>query len=187
LYNSTVVLQSLWSEYQLTARAVADVHQAEPHLAIIQSQLHELEQSLTGDNESTSLYGVWNYLIDQLPHFNSSLHALLTEVSLLIRLVLGCVECMRCRLLLPMCAVSVCQSVCHAVQSTRFHCAESFGAAFAKLPWPLVDSPMRCTCLLWRRGCLSVVLTYCAQMTESIIMRPSPNCSPAILVFPHQI
>jgi len=32
--------------------------------------------------------------------------------------------------------------------------------------------------------CLSVTLMYCAQTTESIIMRPSPDCSPAILVFP---
>jgi len=41
----------------------------------------------------------------------------------------------------------------------------------------------------WRRGCLSlsvcvsVTLIYCAQTTESIIMRPSPDCSRAILVF----
>jgi len=47
---------------------------------------------------------------------------------------LGCIECMRCRLLLPMCAVSVHQSVglpvCHA---------RSFGAAVAKLLWSLVN------------------------------------------------
>jgi len=43
--------------------------------------------------------------------------------------------------------------------------------------------------LLWRRGCLcvSVTLMYCAQTTESIIMRPLPDFSPAILVFPYQI
>jgi len=31
--------------------------------------------------------------------------------------------------------------------------------------------------------CVSVTLMYCAQTTESIIMRTSPDCSPAILVF----
>jgi len=30
--------------------------------------------------------------------------------------LLGCNECMRCRLLLPIIAVSVCQSVCHVAQ-----------------------------------------------------------------------
>jgi len=35
--------------------------------------------------------------------------------------------------------------------------------------------------------CVSVTLMYCAQTTESIIMRPSPDCSPTILVFPHHI
>jgi len=32
-----------------------------------------------------------------------------------------------------------------------------------------------------------ITLMYCAHTTESIIMRPSPDCSPAILVFPYQI
>jgi len=40
---------------------------------------------------------------------------------------LGCIECMRCRLLLPMCAASVCQPasppVCLSRGSTRLHCA----------------------------------------------------------------
>jgi len=36
--------------------------------------------------------------------------------EMLYQVSLGCVECMRCRLLLPMVAVSVCQSVCHAAQ-----------------------------------------------------------------------
>jgi len=36
------------------------------------------------------------------------------------RTLLGCIECMRCRLLLPMCAVSVCLSR----GSTRLHCAK---------------------------------------------------------------
>jgi len=48
--------------------------------------------------------------------------------------------------------------------------------------------------LLWRRGCLSVTfrgcvavtLMCCAQTTESIIMRPSPDCSPAVLIFSYQ-
>jgi len=35
--------------------------------------------------------------------------------------------------------------------------------------------------------CVSVTLMYCAHMTESIIMQPSPDCSPTILVFPYQI
>jgi len=46
----------------------------------------------------------------------------------------------------------------------------------------------------WRSICnsdvavyVSVTLMYCAQTTESIIMRPSPDCIPAILVFPYQI
>jgi len=34
---------------------------------------------------------------------------------------------------------------------------------------------------------VSVTLMYCVQTTEPIIMRPSPDCSPAILVFPYQI
>jgi len=45
--------------------------------------------------------------------------------------------------------------------------------------------------LLWRRGCVDVCvsakLMYCAQTTESIIMRSSRDCSPAFLVFPYQI
>jgi len=36
-------------------------------------------------------------------------------------------------------------------------------------------------------GDVSVTLMYCAQMTESIIMRSSLDCSPAILVFLYQI
>jgi len=48
---------------------------------------------------------------------------------------------------------------------------------------------------MWWRGicygdvavCVSVMLMYCAQTTESIIMRPSPYCSPTTLVFPYQI
>jgi len=61
--------------------------------------------------------------------------------------VLGCIECMRCRLLLPMFAVSirqsvrpsVCQSACHAAQlgGACSMCGE-FAAAFAKLLWTLV-------------------------------------------------
>jgi len=38
------------------------------------------------------------------------LHSLRTQC------ILGCIECMRCRLLLPMIAVSVCQSVCYVAQ-----------------------------------------------------------------------
>jgi len=36
-------------------------------------------------------------------------------------------------------------------------------------------------------GCVSVTLMYCAQTTESIVMRLSPDCSPVILVLSHQI
>jgi len=54
-------------------------------------------------------------------------------LSMLVVVLLGCDECMRCRLLLPMSAVSVCQSVCHA---------GSFSAPFAKSLRPLV--------MIWR-------------------------------------
>jgi len=37
---------------------------------------------------------------------------------------LGCIECMRCRVLLPMIAVSVCLSVCLSRGSTRLYCAK---------------------------------------------------------------
>jgi len=39
--------------------------------------------------------------------------------------LLDCIECLRCRLLLPMCAVSVRQSVCLSRGSTRLHCAKT--------------------------------------------------------------
>jgi len=51
---------------------------------------------------------------------------------------LGCIECMRCRLLLPMIAVSVCLSQMHRMTPTQLHCVESFSEAFAILLWPLV-------------------------------------------------
>jgi len=50
---------------------------------------------------------------------------------------LGCIECMRYRVLLSTCAVYVCKSVCHAAQ-LGFTVWGSFGAAFAKPFWPLV-------------------------------------------------
>jgi len=53
-------------------------------------------------------------------------------------MLLGCIECMRCRLLLPMCAVSVRLSVTRLNFAARAFCAGSFDAAFAKLLWPLV-------------------------------------------------
>jgi len=40
--------------------------------------------------------------------------------------------------------------------------------------------------LLWRRGCLCVTLMYCGQTTESIILRPSPDCC-SDQVFPYQV
>jgi len=56
--------------------------------------------------------------------------------------LLGCDECMRCRLLLPMIAVSVRRSVSLSVtrlnSAVRAVCAGSFGAAFAKLLWLFV-------------------------------------------------
>jgi len=60
----------------------------------------------------------------------------------MVRSLLGCIECMRCKLLLPMIAVSVRRSVSLSV--TRLNsaahavCAGSFGAAFAKSLWPRV-------------------------------------------------
>jgi len=54
----------------------------------------------------------------------------------------GCIECMRCRLFLPMFAVSVRLSVCQTQSvhvtllksaAARAVCAGSFGAAFVKL------------------------------------------------------
>lgn len=80
LYNSTVVLFSLWSGYQLTARQVADVHGEDANLDTIQSQVNSLNQYLTADNESTSLYSVWSYLNDRIPHMNDSLLAISTQV-----------------------------------------------------------------------------------------------------------
>jgi len=53
------------------------------------------------------------------------------------------------------------------------------GVEFAMVMWPSV---MLCECV-----CVSVMLTYCAQTTEAIIMQTPPDYSPAILVFPHQI
>jgi len=52
--------------------------------------------------------------------------------------ILDCTECIRCRLLLPMIAVSVCLSVTLFNSAARAMCAGSVGAAFAKLRWPLL-------------------------------------------------
>jgi len=51
--------------------------------------------------------------------------------------IVGCISCIRCRQLLPIRAVSVCQSVCHAAH-LGFTVWGSFSAAFAKSFWPLV-------------------------------------------------
>jgi len=62
----------------------------------------------------------------------------------------------------------------------------------AMLQFALILSPDAVSALarhsLWRRGCLCVchVDVLCPN-DESIIMRPSPDCSPDILVFPYQI
>jgi len=54
-------------------------------------------------------------------------------------LFLGCIECIRCRLFLPMVTVSVCPSVTRLILAAAHAvCVGSFGAAFAKLLWPLV-------------------------------------------------
>jgi len=59
---------------------------------------------------------------------------------------------MRCRLLLLMCAVSVCQSICHT---------GSFGAAFAKSLLPLVCSSIVIRCLRVFGGCVSQLVRTC--------------------------
>ena len=81
LYNSTVVLLTLWTGYQHTANEVADVHSEETNLDTIQSQVYSLHQYLAADNESTSLYSVWSYLNDRSPPMNDSLIAIATQVS----------------------------------------------------------------------------------------------------------
>jgi len=64
-----------------------------------------------------------------------------------LKILLGCIECMRCWLFLSMFAVSVSLLVCLSRSLTwRWHvqcmphavCAGSFGAAFTKCLWPLV-------------------------------------------------
>jgi len=54
--------------------------------------------------------------------------------------------------------------------------------AFAMATWLSV-----CLCVCHKLCCVSVTLTYCAQMTQSIIMRPSQDYIPAILVVPYQM
>jgi len=52
--------------------------------------------------------------------------------------LLGCIQCMKCGLLLLMIVVSVILSRMHRMTPAGFHCVGTFGAAFAKLLWPLV-------------------------------------------------
>jgi len=95
------------------------------------------------------------------------------------RQFLGFVECMRCRLFLPMFAVSVCQSVsCGLNRWWRVQCtprAVSAGSFFVKCLWPLVfkqcmifttyfrtESAVR----LWL--CRSVFDTFCLYYTSDI-------------------
>jgi len=82
--------------------------------------------------------------------------------------VLGRIECMRCWLLLPIFAVSLCQSVLdrrRRVQCTlRAVCAGSFSAAFAKCIWPLVT--LRATFVL--RRILVVSRSGSAQVCASL-------------------
>jgi len=51
----------------------------------------------------------------------------------------GCIECIRCRLLLPVIAVSFSLSLARLNSAARSVCVVSFGAAFAKSLWPLVS------------------------------------------------
>jgi len=88
LYNSTAVLLTVWSDYEMTVRSVADVQSQEPYLDMIQSQVNALPQSFTASNDSTSLYSVWNYMSGQLPVMTDSLQALSTQVSSRLILIL---------------------------------------------------------------------------------------------------
>jgi len=80
LYNSSAVLVTFWSDYQHTVRSVADIQTTETVLDMVQSQVNALPQSFGADNDSTSLYSVWNYMSGEFPGINASLQALTTQV-----------------------------------------------------------------------------------------------------------
>jgi len=59
--------------------------------------------------------------------------------------------------------------------------------ARAVQPWPVFCRPTQCVraaiaMATWLSVFVSVTLMYCAQTTESITIRPLPDCSPPILV-----
>jgi len=64
-------------------------------------------------------------------------------------------------------------------------CIVSFGLHLLLSPDASFDTAFATP--TWLPVCVSVTLMYCAKTTESIIMRPSPDCRTAILVFPYQI
>jgi len=76
---------------------------------------------------------------------------------------LGCIECMRCRLLLPMCTMSVCQSVCHAAQlgfTVRGHSTQPLPNYFGLIFVTQRNSVRCCSfiCMFVRRTLLRVCL-----------------------------
>jgi len=79
-----------------------------------------------------------------------------------------------------------CSDLATAVLEKMYYSTMLF-AARTRNTWTL--KAVVVTLLLLRRDCvcMSVTLMYCAQTTESMIMRPSPDCKSAILIFPHQI
>jgi len=84
--------------------------------------------------------------------------------------LLGCIECMRCWLLLPMFAVSVRQSVCLSV--TQLNCVRCIRATFAKLLWPLVS--VSHTTVFGMKFCrVTLIVLFCSRspLRDSIAFR----------------
>jgi len=79
LFNNSVALLALWSDYQNTVGEVADVQSLEPDLDAIQSQVIALRQSLS--NESTFDFSTWDYLSGQFPGIQDSVQDISTQVS----------------------------------------------------------------------------------------------------------
>jgi len=78
------------------------------------------------------------------------------------------------------------KTVAASTADCRRHC--SFAGTLCTVGFSLPDAVRwRDICYDDVAVCVSVELTYCAQTTEAIIMRPLPDCSPVTLVFPHQI
>jgi len=77
-----------------------------------------------GDSRKTLLYGS----LVSPTHLICCLHQItlvnyLVVSCMLMCMLLGCIECIRCRLLLAMCSASVCLSVCLSRGSSRLYCA----------------------------------------------------------------